>query len=219
MTTPARAAETVVVVFAKAPEAGMAKTRLIPLLGPERAAALQRVLIERTLATALEADIGPVELWCAPSARHPLLADYASRFGVTMASQCEGDLGARMLHAAAAALNSSSRVIIVGSDCPTLTGADLRRAAAALDAHHDAVFIPAEDGGYVLIGLKRWDARLFSDIAWGGNQVMAATRDKLATLGWRWRELPSAWDVDRPADYRRLLESGIIPELEQSLCA
>ncbi len=217
MTTPAPVAETRILVFAKAPVAGMAKTRLIPLLGAQRAAALQRVLIERALATALDAGIGPVELWCSPSALHPLLARYAPQFGVTAASQCDGDLGARMLHAAVTALASHPRVIIIGTDSPALTAADLQRAARSLDRHHDAVLIPAEDGGYVLIGLKRCDARLFGDIAWGGKNVMAATRDRLAALGWRWHELPSSWDVDRPADYRRLLASGIIPDLEQAL--
>ena len=217
MTAPASAADTRIIVFARAPEPGAVKTRLIPLLGAERAAALQRILIDRAITTALAAGIGPVELWCAPSARHPLLAGFAEGHGISAASQCDGDLGARMLHAAVVALAATPRVIIIGADCPALTTGDLRRAAAALVNHHDAVLIPAEDGGYVLIGLKWWDARLFADVAWGTDQVMTATRERLAALNWHWLELPSAWDVDRPADFRRLAASGLIADLEAGL--
>ena len=219
MMAPAPAADTRVIVFARAPEPGAAKTRLISLLGAERAAALQRVLIDRALATALASGIGPVELWCTPSAQHPLLVDCAERHGITAASQSDGDLGTRMLHAALSALAVTPRVLIIGSDCPALSAGDLQRAAAALANQHDAVLVPAEDGGYVLIGLKGWDARLFSDIAWGGDQVMAATRDRLTALNWRWLELASLWDVDRPADYERLAASGLIPDLESVITA
>lgn len=217
MTAPTAVTDTRVIVFARAPEPGAAKTRLIPLLGAERAAALQRILIDRAISTALAAGIGPVELWCAPSALHPQLTGFAEHHGIGAASQCDGDLGARMLHAAVAALAAAPRVIIIGTDCPALTAGDLRRAANALANGDDAVLIPAEDGGYVLIGLKWWDARLFTDIAWGTDQVMAATRERLALLAWRWRELPPAWDVDRPADFERLAASGLIPNLAASL--
>ena len=206
------ATETLIVVFARAPEPGRAKTRLLPLLGADGAAALQALLIERTLATALAASVGRVELWCAPSAQHPLLGAFMQRHGIEGVTQCEGDLGARMQHAAMAALATHPSVLMIGTDCPALTPADLRAAAAAL-ATHDAVLIPAEDGGYVLLGLNRWNARLFTNIAWGGDQVMAATRERLAALEWRWHELPALWDVDRPEDFARLRSSGLMPEL------
>lgn len=217
MTGCALPADTRVIVFARAPEPGAAKTRLIPLLGAGRAAALQRILIDRAISTALAAGIGPVELWCAPSALHPLLTSFAETHGIGAVSQCDGDLGARMLHAAVTALAAAPRVIIIGADCPALTAGDLQRASAALANGDDAVLIPAEDGGYVLIGLKWWDARLFTDIAWGTEQVMTATRERLAALDWRWHELPPAWDIDRPADFERLAASGLIPDLEASL--
>ncbi len=211
--------DTKIVVFARAPEPGVAKTRLIPLLGAQRAAALQRMLIERALRTALAAGIGEVELWCAPSALHPLLTHFCLQFGIAAASQCDGDLGARMLHAAVATLASSTRVLIIGADCPALTPAELRQAAQALTQPHEAVVIPAEDGGYALIGLNWCDARLFEGIIWGSDSVMAATRDRLNTLGWRWLELPPTWDVDRPADFERLAASGLIPNLESALAS
>src|SRR3989338_3969186 len=115
MTAPAPAADTRIIVFARAPQPGAAKTPLIPLLGAERAAALQRILIDRAITTALAAGIGPVELWCAPSARHPLLMRCAERHGIAIASQCGGDLRARMLHAAETGLAAVPRVVIIGS--------------------------------------------------------------------------------------------------------
>jgi rSAM/selenodomain-associated transferase 1 len=217
MTSPDRASETRIVVFARAPEPGAAKTRLIPLLGAEGAAALHSLLIERTLTTALASAVGRVELWCAPSAQHPLLLHFMQRHAVDGVTQCEGDLGARMQHAAASTLATALRVILMGTDCPALTAADLRTAAGSLEERHDAVLMPAEDGGYVLLGLNSWDARLFNDIAWGGDRVLAATRARLSALNWRWHELPPSWDVDRPQDYVRLRASGLMPELDDAL--
>ncbi len=204
-----------VLVFARAPEPGAAKTRLIPLLGAERAANLQRILIERALRTAIDARLGDVELWCTPSAAHPLFSGRPT--DLRTASQRGNDLGARMFNAASASLKSSRRAILVGTDCPALLPTDLQDAARALQSGYDAVFTPAEDGGYVLVGLARCDARLFDGISWGTDTVMACTRARLAELGWRWLELPVSWDVDRPADFHRLAASGLIAELDAAL--
>ncbi len=206
-----------ILLFAKAPEPGNTKTRLIPLLGAESAAVLHALLLERALRTALAAAIAPVELWCTPSAQHPRLLHCASRFGVAAANQCDGDLGTRMLHAAVTALASVPRVIIIGSDCPALTIDHLRHADTGLRAGDDAALVPTEDGGYALLGLTRCDGPLFENIDWGSDRVLATTRERLAMLGWRWSELPATWDVDRPDDYRRLVASGLIPGLEQQI--
>jgi glycosyltransferase A (GT-A) superfamily protein (DUF2064 family) len=122
-----------------------------------------------------------------------------------------------MQHAAAATLAIAQRVLIIGTDCPALTTEDLRNAAAALNGHNDAVLVPAEDGGYALIGLKWWDARLFHDIAWGSAQVVATTRARLTAMRWRWHELAPTWDVDQPSDYERLRSSQLIPNLDQAV--
>ncbi len=211
------AIDTRVVVFARAPEAGRAKTRLIPVLGAEGAARLQALLIERSLNTALAAAIGKVELWCAPSAQHPLFENLLKRFDIDGVTQCDGDLGDRMRHAALTTLAASSRALLIGTDCPAMTVLHLHAAAAALDDQRDAVLIPADDGGYVLLGLKSCDERLFAQIPWGSDEVMAMTRERLTELKWRWCELPSLWDVDRPADFARLRKSGVMPELEHAL--
>jgi len=201
---------TVIVVFAKAPRPGTVKTRLVPLLGESGAAALHARLVEHTLATARAAFPGRIELHCAPDCEDPLFHTLRERYGAALAAQAPGDLGARMAAAFDAALAVHPRALLIGTDCPALTARHLRQAEDALLGGCDAVLGPAEDGGYVLIGLTRTDARLFEGIAWGGDGVLAETRARLRALDWRWRELDTLWDVDRPEDYRRLLESGIL---------
>ncbi len=200
---------TVVIVFAKAPQPGSVKTRLIPLLGAEGAAALHVRLVKHALETASNAS-RPVELHCAPDANDPFFRFCAGHYGVTVKAQVEGDLGTRMLAAFAQALPEHARVLLIGSDCPALTARHLQQAERALRDGNDAVLVPCEDGGYALIGLQRVEACLFDGIAWGGENVMADTRTRLTGLGWRWRELETLWDVDRPEDYRRLLASGLL---------
>jgi rSAM/selenodomain-associated transferase 1 len=201
---------TAVVIFARAPRPGSVKTRLIPALGPEGAAALHVKLVKHALETARAASFGRVELHCDPDADDAFFRYCAGRYGVVLGAQTGGDLGARMLAACGGALTESARVLLTGSDCPALTARHLRQAEGALREGDDAVFAPCEDGGYALVGLRRVDARLFDGIAWGGDRVMADTRSRLEALGWRWRELETLWDVDRPEDYQRLLDAGLL---------
>ncbi len=197
-------------IFAKAPQPGAVKTRLIPALGAQGAAALHARLAEHTLATACAAGASVVELHCAPDASDAFFHLCGGKYGVALAAQTGGDLGDRMFAAFAKALSTTSYTILIGTDCPGLTVQHLHQARLALTDGNDAVFVPAEDGGYALIGLSRCDARLFEDMAWGRAEVMAQTRARLRELRWRWRELDTLWDVDRPADYRRLMESGLL---------
>ena len=111
------------------------------------------------------------------------------------------DLGARMRHALHSALASRSHAILIGTDCPLLDVSYLACASAALD-DHPAVFGPAEDGGYVLVGLAR-AVDAFSGIPWSTADTMALTRAKLAAQRVRWQELPTLWDVDSAADLER----------------
>jgi len=207
MATPTSAPSRVA-VFAKAPVPGQVKTRLVPALGGEGAAALHRALVTRAIEAAIAAGLGPVELWCAPDARDPFFRSCGERFGVSLVSQHEGDLGARMRGAFDTMLAMSARALLIGSDIPAMTAAYLRAADAALAEGCDAVIGPAEDGGYVLIGLRRADCgvapELFEGIDWGGPGVLQETRSRIARLGWRHRELPVLWDLDRPEDLSRL---------------
>ena len=198
------AEHTAIAVLAKAPEPGAAKTRLIPVLGADGAAALQARLIRRAVETATDAALGPVMLWAAPDETHALFRTMRTRYGVTLNRQPDGDLGARMREAAAAA---NGPVLIVGTDCPALDANRLHLAAATL-RNYDVVVIPAEDGGYVLIGLRAPHAALFTDMEWGTETVMAETRQRLQSLTLTWRELPTLWDIDRPEDLERLRREG-----------
>jgi rSAM/selenodomain-associated transferase 1 len=202
--------DTRLLVFTKAPRPGAVKTRLIPLLGEAGAAALHMRLIERALATARAAATGPIELHCAPDCSDPFLRFCSEHYGVPLTPQADGDLGTRMAAAFEQALACDRYAILIGTDCPALTARHLREARRTLAAGVEAVLIPAEDGGYALIGLTRCDQRVFAGVAWGEDCVMNQTRNRLSELGWRWRELETLWDVDRPEDYRRLLESRLL---------
>lgn len=191
-----------IAILAKAPLPGFAKTRLIPALGAEGAAALQARLITHTVDAALAAGVGPVMLWGAPDATHPVFAAAAASGVAGLRTQPAGDLGVR-LHAACAAVPGQA-TLLIGTDCPALDVADLRAAAGALRSGRDAVLVPAEDGGYALIGLAAPRPEPFSRIAWGRDSVLATTRARLAAAGLSWIELPTRWDVDRPGDLPRL---------------
>lgn len=198
LSRPARLA-----IFARAPVPGRAKTRLIPALGPEGAARLHGWLVQRTVEMAAGSACHAVTLWCTPDAEHSLFQCLQARHGVALRVQHEGDLGARM-HAALQVESKHGPAILIGTDCPGLTAGIVAQAARALGDGDDAVFVPALDGGYALIGVSRSDERLFDDVPWGTGEVMAETRARLRTMGWRWRELEPLWDVDRPEDLERL---------------
>ncbi|MGB7256860.1 MAG: TIGR04282 family arsenosugar biosynthesis glycosyltransferase [Pseudolabrys sp.] len=190
-----------IAVLAKAPIPGLAKTRLIPELGAHGAAVLQERLTERTVETAVAADTGPVTLWCASELDHAAFQELAARFQVVLKRQPDGDLGDRMLGAIAAA---GRPALVIGTDCPALEPAHLRTAADALRGGADVVVIPAEDGGYVLIGARMPQPALFSAMPWGTSTVMAETRARLVAHRLAAIELSPLWDVDRPADLARM---------------
>jgi len=213
MTSSALPADRVrVAVFAKAPVAGQVKTRLAAMLGAEGAAQLHATLVRHAVSTAMLAGVGRVELWCAPDESHPFFSECAIELGIRLRGQRGQDLGERMSHAFENAFSAGRHLILVGSDCPALTASDIERAAIAL-ASHDAVITPAEDGGYVMIGLSRRIAGLFEGIEWSSASVMHATRERLRAAGARCRELPTLWDVDRPEDYARLQREGLLQEV------
>jgi uncharacterized protein len=194
------------VVFARAPDRGRVKTRLAPLLGDKGAARLHAQMVVRTLTTGSAAGFKRIELYCAPGIDSEFFRKMQRRFGVRLCNQGRGDLGERMYRA----LRRCRCAILIGSDCPALRPRDLRAAARALHHGADAVLSPAEDGGYALIGVRRVARELFDGVDWGGPRVLAQTRRRLEALRWRWRELRTVWDVDRPEDVARLKRSGLM---------
>jgi len=195
-----------VLVFARTPVPGQVKTRLIPAIGAERAANLHRAMLWRTVATAAAAAIGPVGLWCSPAVEHPFIEEMQREFGLDLHLQQGADLGERMHRALRTCAGGA---VLVGSDCPFLEERDLQTAAGILHDGEDAVIGPAEDGGYYLIGVRDSNMSVFSGIPWGTGGVLSATRQKFRDLGWRWREIATRRDVDRPEDLAAVGESII----------
>ena len=193
------------VVFAKAPLAGLAKTRLIPALGAQGAARLAGRLLDHALAQAIQARLGPVELCLSPGPDEAVWHGVERPEGVSCVDQGEGDLGARMARAVhrVTAGPHGQPILLMGTDCPQLTAGILRDAAAHL-AQHDAVLIPVADGGYVLLGLRAPCPALFSEMAWSTPAVAAETLRRLAALGLNVWLGPTLHDIDEPADLRFL---------------
>lgn len=194
-----------IAILARAPLLGRAKTRLIPALGAQGAARAQRRFTRNTLRLAAAADTGPVTLWCAPDADQRFFRALHRAGGVALQSQGGGDLGARMLHACAHhfANKPDQRLLLIGTDCAVLSPGHLQAAAQALE-QHEVVVIPAEDGGYVLVGMRRLVPEIFERIEWSTALVMGQTRERLWQAGVDWLEMQTLWDVDEPADWWRL---------------
>ena len=199
-----------VIVFGKKPEAGRVKTRLFEVISPMQAARLHTQLLEKTLKTASEVPHAHVEVWGEGERREPFFMYLAQRYQAVFYRQKGVNLGERMRFTFQQGLDVHRKVILVGSDCPALSKATFQSAIQSLD-RVPAVFVPAMDGGYTLIGLRQVHPYLFWKIAWGTQRVMAQTRSRLQVLRWRWDELSETWDLDRPEDLKRLMDSGIQP--------
>ena len=196
-----------VVIFAKAPLAGFAKTRLIPALGAEGAANLASAMLSHTLEQALATGTQAVELCMSPAPADPAWQGVVLPQRVEQTDQGDGDLGARMSRAIACALAlEQGPVLVIGTDCPALTADHLMEAARQLE-HHDAVLLPASDGGYVLIGLQAPCPSLFNDMAWSTPVVAQQTLSRMASVGLNvWRG-PTLHDIDEPSDLKYLPET------------
>jgi rSAM/selenodomain-associated transferase 1 len=197
------------IVFAKAPQPGLAKTRLIPALGEQGAAALARRMLRETLANAAAAAIGPLQLCLTPAPDAPPWQGFDWPADAELRDQGEGDLGQRMARAVERGVADGLPVLLIGTDCPQLQPALLRDAAQALQSH-DAVLYPASDGGYVLLGLRRADPRVFADIAWGSASVAETTRSRIRELGWSLFEGPLLHDIDTPEDLPRVPPAWLV---------
>ena len=200
-TSPPNTSPVSIAILAEAPIPGFAKTRLIPTIGVHAAAILQERLTERTVATAFSARVGPVTLCCAPDATHDSFLKMDARMKITLRPQPQGDLGVRMLAAMAGA---AAPVLLIGTDCPALTEVHLRSAAAALRDGADIVLIPAESGGYVLLGMRKAQPTLFSNLVWGRSTVLAEIRARIVEQRLMLVERPPLWDVNTETDLVRL---------------
>jgi uncharacterized protein len=192
-----------IVVIAKAPVAGFAKTRLIPALGAEGAAELAKKMLRHTLETALASKLGPVEVCATPDPADTVWLNLELPNSVSWTAQGDGDLGERMARAAARTTRHGEAILLIGTDCPAIEVSTLHAAAQSLH-QHDACLIPAFDGGYVLLGLKKYDAKLFDDMPWSTSAVAEETLKRMQQLGWQAKVLPTLHDIDESADLHYL---------------
>ncbi len=189
------------VIFMRYPEPGKAKTRLIPVLGRQRAAYLHRQMAEHTLSRAMQLKNNhsvSVEIHYEGGSK-TLMKKWLGA-NLSFRRQSKGDLGSRLSQAFRNALQDGiERAVIIGTDCPGLTAGLLQSAFNTL-TQGDVVIGPANDGGYYLIGLRRLIPELFSDIPWGTDKVLERTLDIAVDLG-LWPALMEPLDdVDRPED-------------------
>ncbi len=190
--------QTCIILFAKFPAQGMAKTRLQPALGIEGAAQMAHKLLLHSIEQAVATGF-TVELCVSPAPTDPCWQTLGLPDSLQWSAQAEGDLGLRMLIASRQALARFEHVILIGTDCPSLTTIRIRQAAQQLETQ-DSVMIPAFDGGYALFGFKQVAARLFSTIEWSTASVAKVTQQRLAELRWSVALLAPLPDIDEPKD-------------------
>lgn len=192
-----------IVIFAKAPLPGFAKTRLIPALGVQGAADLAHRLLIHCVHQALKAKVGIVELCVTPSAANTFWPSLDIPEVVQWSDQGEGDLGDRMARATKRVIDSGESILLIGTDCPALRADQLRHAANALKSC-DCTLVPTFDGGYALLGLKYFDPSIFTEITWSTNTVFFDTLYRLRQLDWSVNSLEMQHDIDEPMDLQWL---------------
>lgn len=194
--------DTLIIIFAKFPARGMAKTRLQPALGLEGASLIAKQLLLHSVEQALATGFS-VELCVSPAPNDLCWQTLGLPESLQWSAQANDDLGLRMLAASQQGLYKFKQVVLIGTDCPSLTPLRIQEAVQQLD-QSDTVMIPASDGGYVLLGFKQAQADLFSDIEWSTASVAAVTRQRIAALDWTLALLDPLHDIDEPADLKHL---------------
>lgn len=209
------------VIFSKAPVAGQVKTRLTKTYSAEVAAGIHARLTEHSVSSAVNSNLCPVELWCAPDIDHPFFKSCRQKYRTKLVQQQGDDLGERMSLAFASVLAKCDYAIIIGTDCPDLSHYHIKQSLSFLEKGGDVVLGPAKDGGYVLIGLKKPRPNLFSQVKWGTSEVCAVTRQRIDKLGLRVLSLEPLDDIDRPQDVtvwrRNTNNKGLRDEINELL--
>jgi uncharacterized protein len=193
-------------LFCKAPIAGQVKTRLSSALTPKQCVDVHIELSNRTLSLATQNNLCHVQLWCSPSIDDPFFSATAATYKLPLRQQQGANLGERMHHAFCSALQTYRQALIIGCDCPSLTELDLKAALSVLVQNKDIVLAPAEDGGYVLIGVNQPRPELFHDMPWGQPNLLTQTRALILQHNFKHGEIKQQWDVDTPADLLRYYE-------------
>lgn len=189
-------------IFTRYPEAGKTKTRLIPLLGAKGAADLHRTLTEQTVSTAKQQQQAVqmrITIYFS-GGNHTLMQAWLGT-ELEYCPQSHGDLGQKMQQAVLTSFSQgASRVILIGTDCPELTGAILATAFQSLE-NVDIAIGPAQDGGYYLLGLRYPIPEIFDHIDWGTERVLAQTQANITQKHYKTYYLPILRDIDHPEDW------------------
>ena len=194
--------DTRVLLFAREPVYGQVKTRLHASIGRRRAFDLHCAMLRYQVDNIQHSGLAPLELWVDGNPENPEIASLPLQ---EKARRQQGeDLGQRMRMAVQSARSRAEAVVLVGTDCPSIDRGYLEYALEKLASGKQVVIGPAEDGGYVLLGVRDSWPQLFLDIPWGGDRVMTVSRQRIDQLGLDCEILPERWDVDRPEDLARL---------------
>jgi rSAM/selenodomain-associated transferase 1 len=196
-----------VAVFARPPVPGQAKTRLIGELTPQQAADLHQACLQDTLR--LAESVKDVQRWLflAPGKARPASRGFLRwrARGWQIRRQRGANLGARLANGCRQVFaHGASRLVIIGTDSPWMGAERIREAIAALEKR-DVVLGPAEDGGYYLLGVRKFLPRMFRGIDWGTSRVLRQTLERLKASGASVALLQRDFDLDRAEDIYRLL--------------
>jgi len=193
-----------ILLFAKAPFLGQVKTRLEPLLGSEKSLELHRAMIERIAGLLSSIKLAPWQLWVSADKSNEFFLSICNSEDIHL--QIGSSLGEKIAGSMQEALLKPgvNGVIVIGSDCPSFDETYLESAIKQLYEPHDIVLGPAEDGGYVLIGMKALNPAVFKGVEWGTDRVLEQTITNIDALNLSYVLLEPLWDVDRPEDLDRL---------------
>lgn len=211
-----------IAIFAKVPSPGEVKTRLIPHLSPEQAAELYHAFVLDTLNRLRPPSGVRRYLACYPSSTEPFFRQLGKDYNIELLDQPGLDLGARMGGVARTLMNQGlERIVLIGTDSPTLPTSYVGKAFDAL-RQRSVVVGPSQDGGYYLIGLSRWVPEIFEAIPWGTEKVLDCTVQKIHEFGLECEILPTWFDVDDLNGLKALRtqlaqEPGIAPRTEAFL--
>jgi hypothetical protein len=184
------------------------KTRLLSILTPRETAELHLACVRDT--TRVVASVGGYRKWLLVAGRFDAAQNLARQAGLStrwcLGVQVGRDLGERLAFAFQAHFTAGvEKVVVVGTDTPWMSPQHIVRAFALLD-RADVVLGPTADGGYYLVGARRLVPKMFRGIRWGTSRVFAQTKAALRKAGASFRLLPRDFDLDRPADLRRVAQ-------------
>lgn len=213
-----------VLIFAKYPEPGAVKTRMVPPLTFEQAATLHRLSLQTVCEIVLDRARLDARLVVTPDDTVDLFESIIERDDVAFWPQGEGNLGKRLDRAAGRVFREGGcGVLLLGADSPTIPVSYLQEAIRLLE-RHEVVLGPSDDGGYYLLGLRGPHSAIFEQIDWGGPLVASQTRARARSAELDLAEIPTWYDLDRFDNLNRAADdlrkvAAVEPPARRQLCA